>query len=78
MDTRTDKVFPKDGIYFKIFQELAGLGGNVQFLKNEFDSQFVFELKNQMVFLVSVQCLKTQKHQMRIKLRWRIRQNQPI
>jgi outer membrane protein assembly factor BamA len=52
MDTRKDKVFPQDGVYFKFFQELAGLGGDVQFLKNEFDTQFVYDLKNEMVFLL--------------------------
>ncbi|KAI8901917.1 surface antigen-domain-containing protein [Globomyces pollinis-pini] len=36
LDTRDDIVFPTGGKYIRLSQEFAGLGGNVQFFKNEF------------------------------------------
>ncbi|KIJ30510.1 hypothetical protein M422DRAFT_36524 [Sphaerobolus stellatus SS14] len=38
-DTRDSAAVPSRGMYLKIFQELAGLGGDATFLKNEVDSQ---------------------------------------
>ena len=37
-DTRNDFVFPSKGYYFRLFQELAGFGGNVLFFKNEWST----------------------------------------
>ncbi|KAJ3276544.1 hypothetical protein HDV01_004077 [Terramyces sp. JEL0728] len=46
VDTRDDPVFPTAGRYLRIFQELAGLGGNVSFLKNELNSVYVQNFKD--------------------------------
>lgn len=35
LDTRNDHIFPSNGLYLKIFQELAGIGGDVSFFKFE-------------------------------------------
>ncbi|KAJ3338384.1 hypothetical protein HDU91_001239 [Kappamyces sp. JEL0680] len=39
-DTREDSVFPTTGSYLKFAQELAGLGGDVSFIKNELHALF--------------------------------------
>lgn len=39
VDRRDDLVFPSDGVAFTIKNELAGLGGDIGFLKNEMDLQ---------------------------------------
>ena len=42
IDTRNDLVFPSTGSFLKFFQEFAGIGGNVAFLKSEIHSQKAF------------------------------------
>jgi len=39
-DTRNDQMLPSRGALFKFYQELAGLGGDVQFLKHEAETQW--------------------------------------
>ncbi|XP_064106045.1 sorting and assembly machinery component 50 homolog [Macrobrachium nipponense] len=39
VDKRDDQVFPTDGVSFTLKNELAGLGGDIGFLKNELDMQ---------------------------------------
>jgi len=39
-DTRNDQMLPNKGSLFKFYQELAGLGGDVQFLKHEAETQW--------------------------------------
>ena len=39
VDRRDSSVFPTEGSFFKIFQEFAGLGGDVGFFKNELQTQ---------------------------------------
>jgi outer membrane protein insertion porin family len=53
-DTRNEQVFPSKGAYFKVLQELAGLGGDVQFLKNELHSQVLMELPHRMVLSLAL------------------------
>jgi len=43
-DTRNDSMLPSRGILFKFYQELAGLGGDVQFLKHETETQWNYPL----------------------------------
>lgn len=38
-DTRNDPLLPSTGHYFRIFQECAGLGGDVDYIKHEFEAQ---------------------------------------
>lgn len=40
-DTRDTPAAPSQGTYLKLFQELAGLGGDASFLKFEAESQVV-------------------------------------
>jgi outer membrane protein insertion porin family len=44
IDTRNDPIFPQSGYYVKLKQECAGLGGDVQFLKNQLSSTLVYSL----------------------------------
>ena len=46
-------VFPTNGFYFRLFQELAGLGGNVRFLKNEVQSSLSSFLTNKITSSVA-------------------------
>jgi len=39
-DTRDDSMLPSRGSLFKFYQELAGLGGDIQFIKHEAESQW--------------------------------------
>ncbi|KAG0696566.1 Sorting and assembly machinery component 50 [Chionoecetes opilio] len=39
VDRRDDTIFPSDGVAFTLKNELAGLGGDIGFLKNELDLQ---------------------------------------
>ena len=39
VDRRDNPVFPTEGSFFKLFQEFAGLGGDVGFFKNELETQ---------------------------------------
>ncbi|OUM59607.1 hypothetical protein PIROE2DRAFT_46898, partial [Piromyces sp. E2] len=39
-DTRNDQMLPSRGALFKFYQELAGLGGDVQFVKHEAETQW--------------------------------------
>jgi len=43
-DTRNDSMLPSKGTLFKFYQELAGLGGDVQFLKHEAETQWNYPL----------------------------------
>ncbi|RIB07179.1 hypothetical protein C2G38_2046223 [Gigaspora rosea] len=43
-DKRDDLMLPSKGYYIKLFQEFAGLGGDVNFIKNEIESQANFPL----------------------------------
>jgi len=43
-DTRNDSMLPSRGSLFKFYQELAGLGGDVQFLKHEVETQWNYPL----------------------------------
>ena len=38
-DTRDDSLFGTRGVYLKVFQELAGLGGDTSFYKTESSAQ---------------------------------------
>lgn len=49
LDTRDDVVFPSTGEYVKVSQEVAGLGGDVSFLKTEFTAQKAVSLPNNFV-----------------------------
>jgi outer membrane protein insertion porin family len=39
IDTRDDSLLPTEGFAFRFMQELAGIGGDVKFLKHEVDTQ---------------------------------------
>ncbi|KAJ3315448.1 hypothetical protein HDV04_002990 [Boothiomyces sp. JEL0838] len=56
IDTRDDTVFPTVGRYLRIFQELAGFGGNVSFLKNELNSLYVQNFTNFISISGSMRC----------------------
>ncbi|CAG8677544.1 14398_t:CDS:10, partial [Funneliformis caledonium] len=43
-DKRDDIMLPSRGYYIKLFQEFAGIGGDVHFIKNEVESQINFPL----------------------------------
>jgi len=43
-DMRDDIMLPSRGYFIKLFQEFAGLGGDVYFIKNEIESQINFPL----------------------------------
>lgn len=49
VDRRNDLVFPSDGVAFTIKNELAGLGGDIGFLKNELDMQVNVPLPKEIV-----------------------------
>ncbi|KAK3881476.1 hypothetical protein Pcinc_014077 [Petrolisthes cinctipes] len=49
VDKRDDAVFPTDGVAFTLKNELAGLGGDIGFLKNEVDMQVNLPLPADMV-----------------------------
>jgi outer membrane protein insertion porin family len=54
MDSRDDSIIPTNGNYFKLFFELAGLGGNVFHFKNEMYMSFVKSFMDSMVLTTSV------------------------
>ena len=56
IDTRNDLVFPVNGIMFKVYQELAGLGGNVNFFKTEVQGSKSIFLNNCFVIIVNRDC----------------------
>lgn len=39
-DNRDDKILPNRGTFFKLTQEYAGIGGNVEFIKNDAELQY--------------------------------------
>jgi len=39
VDRRDNNVFPTEGSFFKLYQEFAGIGGDIGFFKNELESQ---------------------------------------
>ncbi|CAG8777540.1 3335_t:CDS:2, partial [Cetraspora pellucida] len=53
-DKRDDSMLPSRGYYIKLFQELAGLGGDVKFIKNEIESQINFPLGKGFIFSASL------------------------
>ncbi|XP_045621493.1 sorting and assembly machinery component 50 homolog A isoform X2 [Procambarus clarkii] len=55
VDRRDDLVFPTDGVAFTIKNELAGLGGDIGFLKNELDLQVNVPLPKELVIQGSLQ-----------------------
>ncbi|KAK3104087.1 hypothetical protein FSP39_024327 [Pinctada imbricata] len=50
-DERDDKILPTTGVFIKTSQEFAGLGGNVEFFKNEVELQ----LNRKLIFDTSIQ-----------------------
>ncbi|XP_031549193.1 sorting and assembly machinery component 50 homolog [Actinia tenebrosa] len=54
-DTRDHPSFPTEGSLFKLTQELAGLGGDVQFLKNNIETQKNVEIREDVVLSCSAQ-----------------------
>jgi len=55
IDKRDDLVFPTDGVMFTIKNELAGLGGDIGFIKNELDMQVNVPLPGDFVIQGSLQ-----------------------
>ncbi|XP_076057434.1 sorting and assembly machinery component 50 homolog A isoform X2 [Oratosquilla oratoria] len=55
VDKRDDTVFPTDGVAFSIKNELAGLGGDIGFLKNELDLQVNVPLPSDLVIQGTLQ-----------------------
>ncbi|KAF0515526.1 surface antigen-domain-containing protein [Gigaspora margarita] len=53
-DKRDDLMLPSKGYYIKLFQEFAGLGGDVNFIKNEIESQANFPLGKGFIFSASL------------------------
>ncbi|XP_071441957.1 sorting and assembly machinery component 50 homolog A [Hetaerina americana] len=55
-DQRDGTVFPSSGTKFKLVQEFAGLGGDIGFLKNEFQYQNNRSLTSDVVLQSTFQC----------------------
>ncbi|XP_027231761.1 sorting and assembly machinery component 50 homolog isoform X1 [Penaeus vannamei] len=55
VDKRDDLVFPTDGVTFTLKNELAGLGGDIGFLKNELDMQVNVPVTKELVIQGSLQ-----------------------
>lgn len=53
LDTRDDRVMSTRGMYGKIYQELAGLGGDASFYKAEAESQLSRPLLSGIVSITS-------------------------
>jgi len=49
IDTRDSKVLPNDGVFFQTVIEIAGLGGDVKFLRHYFTSQFYSRISKDVV-----------------------------
>nr|CAG8440604.1 12075_t:CDS:10 [Entrophospora candida]CAG8585733.1 6589_t:CDS:10 [Entrophospora candida] len=53
-DKRDDIILPSSGYYFKLFQEVAGFGGDVNFIKNEIENQINYPLGEGFIFSASL------------------------
>lgn len=53
-DTRDDAIIPRKGILIKVINEYAGLGGNVEYLKNEAELQAAVSLPFDFSFQLSL------------------------
>ncbi|EEB19878.1 sorting and assembly machinery sam50 protein, putative [Pediculus humanus corporis] len=54
-DKRDAQIFPSSGTLFRFTTELAGLGGDIKFLKNDFFAQYNFPLIADMVLQATLQ-----------------------
>jgi outer membrane protein insertion porin family len=50
-NTLDNSIDPREGIYAELRQDLAGVGGDVNFLRTTFDGRYYYELFNDFVFM---------------------------
>nr|CAG8527105.1 5896_t:CDS:10 [Entrophospora candida] len=53
-DSRDDIMLPSTGYYLKLFQEVAGFGGDVNFIKSEIENQINYPLGKGFIFSASL------------------------